>query len=101
MNAEPHAGAMPDRVPHGLGGYTNHACRCDTCRLALRAYRANRVAARRAERITVNGRLFAVNAFRHGEDNTYVNWACRCHACTDAHNEYQRAYRGSRMGRAS
>ncbi len=30
---------MTDPIPHGLGGYTNHYCRCDICRAANAEYK--------------------------------------------------------------
>lgn len=29
---------IADGIKHGHGGYTNHSCRCETCREAKRAY---------------------------------------------------------------
>lgn len=36
------------------------------------------------------------NPEAHGNYSTYLNWYCRCDACREAFNEYQREYRGKR-----
>ncbi len=63
---------------HGLGGYTNHGCRCDICKQAAVNYVRNRRSARRA---------VPVPEHVHGTDNGYTNYACRCDRCKLARSE--------------
>ena len=67
---------------HGVSEYSNHRCRCTTCREAWRGYIAQ-LRARRA------GTLEAGDP-RHGT-NGYVNYACRCTVCVEAQADYARA----------
>lgn len=77
---------------HGLNGYTYHRCRCDVCLAASRAYARQWSAARMAERVLRDGRMFSPTALRHGEVNTYNRYGCRCEPCTTAHREARRDY---------
>lgn len=69
---------------HGLASSYIRGCRCDLCKDAAREKRAIHRKMRQAERVMVNGRLFAPNASVHGTLGTYGNWGCRCEACTKA-----------------
>lgn len=72
-------------IPHGTaGGYTNHSCRCDLCRMA------NAEAARTAR---ARARI-APDDPRHGTVNGYANYMCRCGPCCAAKAAYARAARG-------
>lgn len=67
---------------HGTsGGYTNHKCRCDLCRLAWNKY-CREMRARR-------GRRFLVEAGEgdHGKEKTYQR-GCSCPKCKSAHARY-------------
>lgn len=67
---------MSDEKWHGTpGGYTNHGCRCDDCRAALRDYQRRR----RKQRIEspTPDRV-------HGTVNGYGNYGCRCDRCRGA-----------------
>lgn len=74
---------LPDGDPrHGRNGYTNYGCRCDTCRLAVRANHAEwaaRAAAAPPDRV-------------HGTYNGYTNYRCRCDDCRRANTEHSRDY---------
>lgn len=73
-----------DLVPHGtVGGYCNHACRCEPCRLANRASSARIRGERYAERVSVNGVLVHPSA-THGTTNGFRYYGCRCSACCEA-----------------
>lgn len=78
MSAEPWHGTT--------GGYTNHKCRCDDCRAALREYQKERRRARIAE---------ATPDHVHGTANGYGNYGCRCDACRAAWTANERRLRGS------
>lgn len=62
---------------HGtLGGYTNHACRCDDCREAhAKAQSAARTRRSQEDQSKVP----------HGTPGGYVNYRCRCDECRAAH----------------
>jgi hypothetical protein len=64
---------------HGtVGGYCNHACRCDQCRAAKRAANAEgRRNARLMRRVRMPHKA-------HGTANGYSYWACRCDPCRAA-----------------
>lgn len=74
--------SMP-RVPrHGTyGEYTNHRCRCASCRAANTRYNLKRRAERqqrlRSSQIEVE----------HGKYSTYTNYGCRCEPCKRANSE--------------
>jgi hypothetical protein len=73
---------------HGTpGGYTNHHCRCDGCRSALREYqrvkRAQRIASATPDRV-------------HGTANGYGNYGCRCDRCRAAWTENESQRRNKR-----
>lgn len=71
----------PEHLHGTLSGYTNHGCRCDTCRAASTQYRARRRAEAATEPIWDGV---------HGTLNGYQNYSCRCNACTSAAVEYNR-----------
>lgn len=76
-------------------GYED-GCRCDGCRGTHRRRSRKRKLERFDERVEINGRLVAVNAFMHGHKSTYANWGCRCEPCTEANAEYLRQWRAPR-----
>jgi len=79
---------MTDEAWHGTtGGYTNHKCRCDACRGALREYQR----ARRGQRIQG-----ATPDHVHGTTNGYGNYGCRCDLCRAAWTENERQLREGR-----
>jgi len=85
---------------HGLHGYTNHHCRCETCRAGMRAYASKRRRERAAQRVMIDGRLVAPVA-NHGLSSTYDNWACRCIPCSEARRRddaYSRRRKAKRSG---
>lgn len=68
-------------VQHGERGcYTNHGCRRPECREANRVYLKEQRERRKREGL-------APDDPRHGSDNGYVNWGCRCDPCGLAHSE--------------
>ena len=80
---------MSDETWHGTpGGYTNHRCRCDACRAALRDYqrdrRQQRIASATPDRV-------------HGTANGYGNYGCRCDRCRAAWTENERLLRRRRQ----
>ena len=66
---------------HGLSGYTNHRCRCDICRDALREYARD---ARRAEGIPQRR---PAGDIEHGLKGYWRK--CRCDICRAANRIYQ------------
>lgn len=67
-------------MEHGtVNAYMNHACRCDDCRKAGRAYR-------QTQRQKVRCRPTPASA--HGTASGYVYWSCRCQACRDWKTAY-------------
>lgn len=78
----PRANAAPE---HGRSAYSR-GCRCDVCVEAVRAYRAERIAAFQAGELDVP----------HGESSTYVNFRCRCVPCKEANSVARRAYLAAR-----
>jgi hypothetical protein len=60
--------------------YVRYRCRCDDCRQAAREFQRASTADR-ARRLA-SGEVDVT----HGRLSTYVNWACRCAPCTEAHN---------------
>ena len=82
---------MPERtstsVPahvHGMNGYSNYGCRCDTCRTANADFQA-------AYRDRLAGTPF--DEIPHGTTNGYGNYRCRCDACRAANTETRRRQR--------
>jgi hypothetical protein len=74
---------------HGtVGGYTNHSCRCDDCRAAMKAARV----ARHSRPIP--------SSVEHGRAGTYTNYGCRCDDCRVAHTASQRQGRAARRSLA-
>jgi hypothetical protein len=70
---------------HGtIGGYTNHRCRCDDCRVANREYMRSTRA---------RFKLVPAKQIPHGTTGGYRNYACRCDPCREAHVAYSREYR--------
>lgn len=68
---------------HGTpGGYSNHKCRCDDCRLAWNKYCADRKRARRAA-------FTADETTEHGLMRTYQR-GCTCPECKTAQSRYSR-----------
>lgn len=91
---------MTGPFKHDRSTYVDHGCRCDICRGANTEYQ---------RRLTVSLRRRGLPSDdpRHGTTGGYVNWWCRCAACTAANNaarlqwrvrnvehrrEYERAY---------
>jgi hypothetical protein len=62
---------------HGTRYAYNRGCRCDDCRKAS----------------TEHGIVFRSKSFlmegdeRHGTENGYVNYSCRCDKCSDSHRK--------------
>jgi hypothetical protein len=75
---------------HGRSTYANQGCRCPLCTDAEVRYQAHVRALRFAERVEVDGRLFAPRATSHG-NSTYRNWGCRCLVCSTAAADAARA----------
>jgi len=72
---------------HGkLGTYTNHGCRCDLCRAALRKY-SRKMAARAS--------LGTVPAWAHGTTTGY-QYGCRCDPCRVENSRRRLARREAR-----
>lgn len=70
---------------HGTpGGYSNHNCRCDLCRIAWNAYCAGKKSAR-----TVSSGEEKEGIKEHGKYTSY-HAGCRCKACTTANSVYVR-----------
>jgi hypothetical protein len=64
---------------HGTeNGYVNLHCRCEQCKAAHAAHKANVLNPRRFAKGIPDGDS------RHGTVNAYGNFGCRCRACTDA-----------------
>lgn len=72
---------------HGITStYVNWGCRCVACAEANAVAMARHRQRRLALRYLVDGRLVApVPDERHGDNNTYVNWGCRCVLCSTTH----------------
>lgn len=69
---------------HGTpGGYSNHRCRCDDCRLAWNAYQVE----------YKSRKMTDLEALTHGKASSY-RVGCRCADCKDAN---QRAYRTRKL----
>lgn len=68
---------------HGTDLAYRKGCRCDDCR----AHNTQRLAAFRAWR---KGEI------PHATDDGYVNWACRCELCREAHRDARRADRDAK-----
>lgn len=90
---------MADVFEHGLSGYTNHRCRCVTCRAGMSRYRRRRYDKARARReaAEAQGRVYIADVQQHGA-NAYRNHCCRCGVCVAARcaqlpGEYQRRRR--------
>lgn len=71
---------------HGASTYTNHKCRCSSCR----AGNANAQMDWR-QRVAQD-----VPKHVHGSENGYTNYRCRCKPCTQAHTEACRTKRIAR-----
>lgn len=69
-------------ITHGLGGYTNHKCRCDVCRKARSSYV-------RAYRNSPDTDL-PPDDTRHGKRSTYIMRGCKCDLCKEAVRQYAR-----------
>lgn len=66
---------------HGTsGGYSNHKCRCDDCRLAWNKYCREK---KRKKRLEYEFR----ESDAHGEEKTYQR-GCKCPLCKTAHARY-------------
>lgn len=63
-------------MKHGLGGYTNHRCRCEICTAAHTAYQV-------AWKGGVRART-PPDAPDHGTYARYCNYGCRCGPCRAA-----------------
>lgn len=67
-------------IPHGTsGGYTNHRCRCDACRLAW-----NEVVTKRRKKLADAWDGTPDPSLKHGLASTYGNYGCRCEDCKKA-----------------
>jgi 5-methylcytosine-specific restriction endonuclease McrA len=66
---------------HGLSGYTNHKCRCDTCRTAWRAYQR---AYKRAKKPELNVRLRERYVQRSAEAIEFLGGRCANCGSVDA-----------------
>jgi hypothetical protein len=72
--------AMNSERWHGtVDGYTNHRCRCEGCREAIRVDRQKR----RSRSIP--------DHVKHGA-YTYNNWGCYCQVCREGARDRQRSY---------
>jgi len=67
---------LPPGVRHGTYAAYQRNCSCERCTAAAREY--NRHWRARA--------VLAVGDPRHGTDNGYTNFACRCVRCQQAHS---------------
>ena len=80
-------GIKGTKSPHGTHGrYSNHGCRCDLCKQAIRDYRAE---------LRVRKGLPPQEprrAAEHGTHGRYSNHGCRCDACTKANRDDCREY---------
>lgn len=76
-----------EQIPHGTNGYTNYACRCQTCRDANAAAQRDLVARWRENGPVSHG----VAGYRSG---------CRCETCKTAKSVQAAAYRARRKARA-
>lgn len=66
---------MSDEWHGTVGGYCNHACRCDACKSAKRdAFAASRRQAQGFRRARMPQKA-------HGTLNGYSYWGCRCDQC--------------------
>lgn len=78
-------------IPHGsASSYNNRGCRCDACRAAASAARAQWVA-------SLGDRLF--DEVPHGTPTGYRNWGCRCDACKACRSAEARAVTARRRER--
>ncbi|QDK01438.1 HNH endonuclease [Microbacterium phage LeeroyJenkins] len=67
---------------HGTtGGYNNHKCRCDPCRLAWNKYCRERKRVRRNEFVPEANDT-------HGSEKMYQR-GCACTVCKSAHSKYR------------
>lgn len=81
----------PEKWQHGKATtYSNHRCRCDSCRVAWNAW-VREAKVRRAAR--------PIPEHVHGTPNGYGNYNCRCRACTTAWTEEMREDRRHRRER--
>lgn len=72
---------------HGTsGGYTNHKCRCNDCRLAWNAY-SRRNKAKRRSRFVDDGSII------HGKASSYQR-GCNCDLCLSASARYSKQLQG-------
>lgn len=72
---------MTERWHGTTGGYSNHKCRCDPCRLAWNAYCAERK--RKARR-----NFTPAPGDEHGLEKTYQK-GCKCALCLAGHSRYR------------
>jgi len=79
-------------VKHGASAYRNGRCLCEICTEDHRARHARENASRVA-RLAADPSLAP-----HGSRQTYVNWGCRCAACSEAHSAYCASYYKANRG---
>jgi hypothetical protein len=81
----------PDDPRHGtVTGYSNHDCRCASCREAWRVWSAQR--RRRRGVPTWAEHVAALPKRKHGRRGTYAK-GCRCDECREAERLYMQKYR--------
>lgn len=69
--------------PHGTCARYERGCRCPACKAA----KSERGAADRARRMAIG---LAPDDPRHGTENAYNNWGCRCAVCVEGMAELRR-----------
>jgi len=77
MSLEDALARVRPRDIHGTAGKYNSGCRCAECKKAHR----DKQRADRARRSPDNPQC------PHGTQGGYINWNCRCEACTKANTE--------------
>jgi len=62
--------------------YTKHGCRCEACKVFMRAYWAD-----------IRARTKSKPVKEHGNYTSYASYGCRCSLCKDANLAYTKDYR--------
>lgn len=106
----PRVRVCPENHAHGATGscYRNHSCRCDECRAANSERRKKLLLAQGSTRTTPPKKRtawtpepLAEDDPRHGTRNAYLNYRCRCQACTEANRVYTAERRKNPTGTRS
>lgn len=72
-----------DEFEHGASGYTNHKCRCETCKKGNAERAASSRERLKTELQERNGTAVHPRA-PHGTVTGYINYSCRCFPCRKA-----------------